>query len=186
MDPLTRLQAGVDQAAVVMDGIRPADYDAPTPCPEWNVRTLMNHMVGALVMFREVAAQGQVDPALLAKDHLGDDPAGSLRSAGAAAVAGWSAPGKLDGTANLPFGELPAPFALGLPAMDMLVHGWDLATATGQTVEWNPELVRDVLAYSEETFVDPKMRGTDFGPPVPVDDDADEMTRLVSFLGRAG
>jgi len=184
MDPLTRLQSGIDQAASVIDQITPQDYQSRTPCTEWNVRELMNHMVGALVMFRDVGVEGSVDPAVFAADHLGDAPATALRTVGAAAVGAWAAPGRIEGMATLPFGEFPAAFALGLPAMDMLVHSWDLATATGQDVEWDRELVSDVAAFSQATFSDPAMRGDDFGPPVDPGPDADELSRLVAFLGR--
>ena len=186
MEPLTRLQTAIDQAAAVMDNVQRDDYSRPTPCPEWTARDLMNHMVGALVMFRDVAANGSVDPSILEADHLGDDAAAALRDVGGAAVQGWSAPGKMDGMANLPFGEFPASFALGLPAMDMLVHAWDLAQATGQSVDWHSGLVGDVREFTGAMLADPQMRGDDFGPAVPAGPNDDEMTQLVRFLGRAG
>lgn len=184
MDPLTRLRAGVDQAAGVIGQIEPAQYGLPTPCAEWNVGQLINHMIGALAMFRDVAARGEADPGVFTQDLIGDDASTSLREAGDAAIAGWSGEGRLDGTAKLPFGEFPAAFALQLPAMDMLVHSWDLATSTGQQVSWNADLVADTREFCEATFSSPEFRGDDFAPPVAVADDADELSKLVGFLGR--
>jgi len=184
MDPVTRLQVGIGQAESVVSQIPTSQYDLPTPCPEWNVGQLIGHMVGGLTMFREVAEHGSVDPAIFEQDLVGADAAASLRSVGDAAALGWSAEGKIDGMANLPFGEFPAAFALQLPSMDLLVHSWDLATATGLDVDWNPELVSDTREFVESMLGDPDGRGHDFGPPVSVPDEADDMTKLVAFLGR--
>lgn len=184
MDPLTRLRAGIDQAEAVISQIEPARYDEPTPCTEWNVGQLINHMIGALAMFRDVAAHGEVDPALFAQDLIGDDAIKSLLTAGDAAVTGWAAEGKMDGMANLPFGEFPAAFALQLPAMDMLVHSWDLAKATGQQVSWNPDLVADTRAFCEATFTSAEFRGDNFAPPVAIADESDDLSKLVAFMGR--
>lgn len=184
MDPLARLKAGIDQAQEVIGKIEPGQYDLPTPCSEWSVGQVINHMIGALVMFGDVAAHGEADPGLFAGDLVGDDAAASLRAAGDQALAGWSVEGKMDGMANLPFGEFPAAFALQLPAMDMLVHSWDLARATGQQVRWNADLVADTLAFSEGTFTTPEFRGDDFSPPVAVAEGADDLSKLVAFLGR--
>lgn len=184
MDPLTRLQAAIDQARPIIAGIAVDDYSRPTPCADWNVRQLINHMIGALVMFRDVGTDGVADPALFERDLIDDDAVAAFDEAGRGAVAAWSGEGKLEGTAKLPFGEFPAAFALRLPAMDLVVHGWDLANATGQTPRWNSELVADTLAFSEATFAAPEYRGADFADPVDPPAEADDLTRLVAFLGR--
>ena len=184
MDPLTRLQAGIDQARPVIAAATPDDYDLPTPCSEWNTRELINHMIGALTMFRDVAVDGKADTSLFARDLIGDDALASFNAVADQTVAAWSEPGKVDGMANLPFAEMPAQFALQFPAMDMVVHAWDISTATGKPVAWNPELVADTLAFCESTFSNPDFRGHDFAAPVPAPEGADDLTRLVSFLGR--
>jgi uncharacterized protein (TIGR03086 family) len=183
-DVINRLQAGINQARPVIAGAGRAQYDGPTPCPDWDVRQLINHMIGALVMFRDVGADGVADPSLFGRDLIGADAVTSFDEAARAAVAAWSAEGKVDGTAKLPFGEFPAAFALQLPAMDMLVHSWDLAKATGQTLEWDSQLVAETTAFCRATFDNPQFRGTDFAPPIEVGDDASDMDRLVAFLGR--
>jgi uncharacterized protein (TIGR03086 family) len=184
MDPLTRLQAGIDQARPIVAAVGEGDNAKATPCAEWNVRQVLGHMIGTLVMFRDIGTQGQADPEVLAQDQVGTNAAESFDAAGKSAVAAWSDPEKLAGTAMLPTGEIPAQFALQILATDMVVHGWDVASATGQRVEWNPELVAETLQFSESTFNVPEMRGSEFQPPVPVPDDADDLSRLVAFLGR--
>lgn len=184
MDPLTKLTAGIKQAEEVISQIDRTQYHLATPCPEWNVGQVINHMIGALVMFRDVAANGHADPGMFAQDQIGDDAVKALLAAGEAAVAGWSVAGMMDGMANLPFGEFPAAFALQLPAMDMVVHSWDLSQGTGQQVNWSAELVADTRTFSEATFTSAEFRGNDFGPPIGVPDDADDISKLVGFLGR--
>jgi uncharacterized protein (TIGR03086 family) len=184
MYPLTRLQSVFDQASGLVGRLDPAQDALATPCTEWNVGQVVNHMIGALMMFRDVARHGFVDPDVFSRELRGDDPARTLATTGAEAVAAWREDGRMAGTAKLPFGEFPAEFALQLPAMDMLLHSWDLATATGQEVDWDPELVADTAAFCEKTFTSAEFRGDDFAPPVPVPDDADEMSRLVGFMGR--
>lgn len=184
MDPLTRLQAGIEQARPIIAAAATSDYGLPTPCPGWDVEQLIIHVIGALTMYRDVGINGEVDPALFTRDLVAGDAGTSFNAAGAAAVAAWSLPGKVEGTAKLPFGEFPAAFALQLPAMEMVVHGWDLAKATGQHVEWRPDLIADTLSFGESTFTDPAFRGNHFAPPVEVGPDADDVTRLVAFLGR--
>ncbi len=184
MEILDRLAAGVDQAAAVVAQVPRDRYDDPTPCEGWSVEYVINHMIQALTMFREIGTTGSLDPATLEGDLIGADAAGSLKEAGDAAVAAWSEPGKIDGMAAMPWGEMPAAFALQLPSQDMLVHSWDVAIGAGLDIDWNDDLVESVAAFAEANMGDPAMRGNDFGPPVEVSADADRMTRLLAFLGR--
>lgn len=183
MDPLTRLEAGINQARPVIAGAGLSSYADPTPCPDWDVRAVIQHMLGALTMFRDVANEGTADPTLFERDLIGSSALDAFDTVAKEALAAWQAKG-LDGTANLPFGEFPAMFALQLPAMDMVVHAWDLATATGQHVDWDQDLIEETLEFVNSTFGADEMRGDDFQPPVPVPDDAPTIDRLVGFLGR--
>jgi uncharacterized protein (TIGR03086 family) len=184
MDPLSRLGAAVGQARPIISAVSRDRYDEPTPCTDWSVGQLINHMIGGLTMFRDVGIDGQADPALFSRDLIGEDATASFDAAGAAALEAWGADGKMAGTASLPFGEFPAAFALQLPAMDMVVHGWDLAKATGQEVNWDRDLIAETLAFCEATFTTPEFRGNDFAPAVELDGDPDDLSRLVAFLGR--
>ena len=183
MDLLTRLEAAIAQARPVIAGADVRADANPTPCPDWDVRTLLNHMLGALTMFRDVAADGIADPALFERDLVGADALESFDKVAGEAIAAWHARG-VGGVATLPFGEFPASFALELPTMEMVVHAWDLATATTQSVNWDEELLTETLRFVHGTFTSSEARGADFGPPVPVDDGAPTIDRLVGFLGR--
>ncbi len=184
MDPITRLDASVQQAQSVVSHIPVDQYNRPTPCTDWDVGALIGHMLQALVMFREAGEHGVVDPEAMMGDLRGNDAAEAIGRIGGGAVAAWSAPGKLDEVAHLPFGDFPAAMALQLPAMDMVVHSWDLAQATDAPAYWDAELVDDTWAFVSQAFADPAMRGNDFAEPVAVPDDADALTKTVGFLGR--
>jgi len=133
-------------------------------------------MLGALTMFRDVAVEGVADPALFARDLIGDDALASFNRVSAQVVAGWQADGRLDGTAKLPWGEFPASFALQFPAMDMLVHGWDLARATGQQHEWKTSWSWTTSRSPQSTLASPEIRAGFYAAPIDVADDAPAST----------
>ena len=126
-----------------------AHWSQPTPCADWDVRALVNHVVG-----EERWTGPLLDGMTIAEvgdrfdgDLLGDDPQATGREASAEAVA--AVDGKLDGIAavHLSYGaEDPAEYVHQLSA-DHLIHGWDLAAATGQDRTLDPELVAEVAAW---------------------------------------
>ena len=183
MDPISRLEASIEQARPVLGATTNGQYDLGTPCTDWDVRTLLNHMVGALVMYRDVADKGEADLAVLSRDQVGDEHITAFKVRSKEAVEALRGQ-DMEGTLTLPFAELPTGFAIQMVADDMLVHAWDLAQATGQTVEWDQELAAETLEWAQSAFGDPAIRGNEFGGPVEVADDADPMTRLVAYLGR--
>ncbi len=184
MDPVTRLRASIDQTRPIVTAVEPDRLDSPSNCEDWDVRELANHLLGALAMFEGVGAQGVADMAVVESDLIGDDLAGSYDRLAAATLDAWSAQGRVDGTAKMPWGEMPADLAVQMLADDVLVHGWDLARSTGQQVDWDQELAEETLGFADAMFSSPEIRSGSFGDPLPVPDDADAMTRLVAFLGR--
>lgn len=185
MDAITRLKASIDQTRPIVEATTPSQLDGATNCSEWDVRALVNHTVGALTMFRDVGTQGSADPArIFGADLIGDDPAGAYDRTAKETLEAWADDAKRAGTANMPWGEMPAEMALQILADDIVVHGWDLARSTGQSVSWDQGLAAETLEFMRGPFSDPALRGTEFADPVPVPDDADAMTKLVAFLGR--
>jgi uncharacterized protein (TIGR03083 family) len=94
------------------------------------VRALLNHVLGAGRMFTLANAGHQVGPD--AGDLLGADPAAAIPHGATDNVEAWRRPGALDGDRTYPFGTFPAPAALLLNVTEVVMHGWDLANATGQ------------------------------------------------------
>jgi uncharacterized protein (TIGR03086 family) len=117
-------------------------------------------------------------------DVIGDDWTGTYRAAAAALLAAWQQEGALDGTVRLPIGEVPATWRIGQQIADLAVHGWDIARATGQPTDLNPELGQLALEWARENLK-PQYRGQAFGPEVSVPEAAPLYDRLAAFFGRA-
>jgi uncharacterized protein (TIGR03086 family) len=172
----------------ILANVSPEQYGDPTPCTSWTVRDLVNHIVEGANWFPlcvNAGAAPDPDPTH-GFDYAGGDPLASFDEGSAAAVAAFGAPGALDRMIKLPFGELPAAVFLGIATNDVVTHGWDLAKATGQAYEVDPELATDLLAHMRN-FAD-GLRGPDgvgaFGTELEVADDAPPMDRLAAYLGR--
>ena len=87
---------------------------------------------------------------------------------------------------TVPWGTVPGAVALSGYVREILTHGWDLATATGQPTELDPELAEFALEISMASLT-PDMRADErvpFGPVVPIDPDAGVYARLAAWLGR--
>ena len=169
MEPLARLSAAVGVAATTIDALDPAQYDRPTPCPPMSVGALAEHLVMAL---RRVALAGRdvplaewpIDAADVAAGTWGD----ALRVAGSDVEQAWADPALLERPTTLPWGTFPGREVLDVYTNEMVIHTWDLATATDQHPEWDPAVLEASLALTARIFhnfrFDP--RATDVTTPV--------------------
>jgi uncharacterized protein (TIGR03086 family) len=172
----------LDQAGVVVAKVRPEQAGLPTPCAEWDVYTLVNHVVDEVLRFAESTATGR--RGVSDGDVLGDDWAGAFQRAADALLAAWRSPGALDRTVRLPGGEVPATLTLGQHVTEIAMHTWDIAVATGQSTDLDPVVGTAALEWGRANLV-PEMRGEHVGHEVPVDDDAPLYDRLAAFGGRS-
>jgi uncharacterized protein (TIGR03086 family) len=124
-------------------GVRSDQWHLSTPCTDWDVHRLVNHVLGeicwAVPLFagRTIAEVGD----RFDGDLLGDDPVAAWDAATPPAIAAVQEPGAMDRTVHLSFGDFPgSEYAMQLFA-DLLVHGWDLARATGQDERMDPDQV---------------------------------------------
>ena len=185
-DPVGQLTRAVDQAGAIISRVRPDQAALPTPCRSWDVRALVNHLVHDVQQFTAMASGGkyQKDDT----DVIGEDWVGAYATAADALLKAWRREGALDRTVQLPFGEMPATWSVGQQIADLVVHGWDLAKATGQSTELDPELGQLALDWGRENLR-PEFRGDEasgrvFGPEVSVPEDAALYDRLAAFWGR--
>ena len=161
-------------------------WGAPTPCEQWDVRELVNHVTvenlwaPALLDGRTMEEVGDD----LDGDQLGDEPVEAWTTAVGAARQVASRPGVTARTVHLSYGdELAAQYLMQL-FTDHLVHAWDLAWATGSDTDLPAELVTACTEWFTE--VEPMYRQAGvIGPPAPVSPDADEQTRLLAAFGRS-
>jgi len=171
----------------VVKGTAATQLDLPSPCTEWTVRGVMNHITGGATMFAVCVEQGSVPDDMLGQlmsgDNLGADYVASWEAASSRAIAAFEAPGALDKTVKLPFGEMPAGVAVNIAIFDVLTHAADIATATGQTIG-NTALVETALEYGHQ-MVGPELRAPGiFDPEQTAPEGATATTRLLAFAGR--
>lgn len=184
MNPVDDLAAVLDSTSALVAGV--SRWDAPTPCPEWTVRELVNHLVLGHRLFTAVLrgeTGGSLDPR--ASDVLGDDPVAAYRDAVAGLLAAFRQPGVLERVFEVPVGTVPGIVALHLRIVEELVHGWDLARATGQEPKFEDAVVEREISFSAAKLAGLPAERSPFAPPVPVAEDAPPLDRLVALLGRS-
>jgi uncharacterized protein (TIGR03086 family) len=186
MNNLTDLhRRALDATGLIVAGIRPDQWTAPTPCEGWDVRTLTNHVVGGNRWAAELAAGKTIDEVGTALDGnlLGDTPTGSYRQSADTAAAAFEAPGALDAPCAVSYGPVPGSVYAGHRIVDVFIHGWDLAVATGQDTHLDPALVA-ACTQIVEPQLDALQASGAFGKAIPIPADADAQTQLLTWLGR--
>ena len=181
---LTFHSRAVTVAQRVIDGIRPDQLTAPTPCPEWDVRALLNHLIGLHRMFVASAAGDPLPD--WETDFVGDDASSAFAASARDADAALRAPGALDRTFRVPWGEISGKMLAWVLFVDLVVHSWDLAKATDQPTSLDPELCATALPMVRaqmEQMAAPR-RGDWIGPEVSVPVDAPICDRFAGFMGR--
>jgi uncharacterized protein (TIGR03086 family) len=175
------LAAFADRAA----DIRSDQWTAPTPCADWDVHALVNHIVNENRWTVPLLAGATIDEvgSGLDGDLLGTDPIGSLESAVARAEAAVAQPGALNRTVHLSFGDTPAEEYAWQLLADHLIHAWDLAAAIGADTRLDLDLVQACAGWfagREDLY---RQAGA-IGARIPVPEDADDQERLLATFGR--
>jgi uncharacterized protein (TIGR03086 family) len=170
----------------IVAGIQPDQLASATPCTEWTVRDVLNHVTGTIQMF-SARAQDEVsdwDPFGVPADVVGDDVSATYAAATAESVAAWRKRGT-DGLVTLNVGDLPAEVALAIQFTDNLVHAWDVARATGQAFDVPENLVAAAWDFLDGN-VSEEGRGerNNFQAVVEVAADASTLDRLIAYTGR--
>ncbi|MGB3441979.1 MAG: TIGR03086 family metal-binding protein [Actinophytocola sp.] len=185
MDLLDAHGQAVDVFDRAMHKVGLTDWDSPTPCSEWTVRDLVNHIVVEQLWVPEVLAGRTVAEVgdKFDGDRLDDDPPSAWQAASDVARSAWLQAGAVDRTVHLSYGDADAADYGWQMTTDLTVHGWDLATALGADPGIPDELARAVLSFIEPQAA--ALAGTGmFADPVPVPADAPAGTRLIGLLGR--
>ena len=185
-DAIALLSRALDQTGAIVARVRPEQATLPTPCRSWDVRALINHVVDEVQRFAVVTSHRTREH--YGTDVIGDDWAGAYRAAAASLLTAWQQPGALDRPQPAPWGEVPAAWAVHQQITELAVHAWDIAKATGQSIDLDPELGRLALDWGKENLK-PEFRGDEatgqhIGPEVRVPADAPLYDRLAAFGGR--
>lgn len=176
----------------LLDNVRPDQLDGPTPCAEFSVARLIEHLLGVQERAQRMGSTGALGdaPTTISLTTLDErTPAEDFRARSAAigrAWATWPATDLWQRTITGPFGTLPAGPVLMLYTSEYLVHGWDLAVATDQPSEADPALVEPVLAGMRQALpAHPRGGAIPFDPPVASAADAGPTEQLANWLGRS-
>ncbi|WP_306325341.1 TIGR03086 family metal-binding protein [Streptomyces venezuelae] len=175
------LRSAAAQATPLVRGTADASFAAPTPCAEYDVRALLNHLFGVVLNFQALAAKQPADLSYTA-DRLADpDWRDRFEAETGKLVEAWSAPGAEEGTTGGM--GLPARTVGSMVLLDLTVHAWDLARATGRSFAPDPAVVAGLA--DEVAGMAPMARKMGvFGDAVDLPEDADAFARLLATTGR--
>jgi uncharacterized protein (TIGR03086 family) len=174
----------LDATRGVVSGIGD-QWGAPSPCEGWDVRTLLNHIVSGNLWAVELGSGRTIDEVGdgLDGDVLGADPLAAYDASARDAAEVFAEPGALDAPCAVSYGPVPGSVYAGHRFIDVLIHGWDLAVATGQDPFLDQELVAAGWEVVEPQIGQLRASGQ-FGSDVAVPPGADAGTRLLAVLGR--
>lgn len=175
LDPVVATEAILAAVQPVLRGLEDADLSAQTPCPEYDAGGLVEHLLQSLAQLGRMAgfevlaeAEGTIEE--------------RVSVTAAQAVDAWRARG-LEGNVPGPGGtEMPAAFAASILPVELLLHGWDLAQASGQVLRVSDEVVTYATGLAQPLVTGG--RGRSFGDEVEAGPDASALERLIAFSGR--
>jgi uncharacterized protein (TIGR03086 family) len=188
MTDIAELHAqALDATGRIVVGIPPGRWHADTPCQGWDVRALLNHVVAGNLWAAGLAAGGTIESVggRFDGDVLGPDPAGSYAASAAAAAAAFRRPGALDAPCAVSYGPVPGSVYAGHRFLDVFIHGWDLAAATGQDTTLDRGLMEACRAVIEPQLELFRQAGA-IGEALPAGPGATAQTRFLAALGRSG
>ncbi|MFD7709953.1 TIGR03086 family metal-binding protein [Streptomyces sp. NPDC059785] len=169
-------------------GVRDERLDAVTPCPDLPVRDLLRHLIGLSAAFRDAARKDlgvSTDvPGGASPRGLGPDWRETLVKALDGLADAWREPAAWTGETRAGGVDLPGSVAGAVAADELVVHGWDLARATGQDYEPDPGALRAAYGFLLAAAEAPNRGGGAFGPVVPVPEDAPLLDHVIGLSGR--
>jgi uncharacterized protein (TIGR03086 family) len=177
-DPLELYRCATDRAVAVAEAVLPDQLDLPTPCSEWTVQDLLDHLGGGAEYLRAaVAGRAAVPPVgVSATDY---------RSAVEQVLGDIAVPGVIERKCLSPLGfEWTVRDAVAGTFMDVLIHTWDLARATGQDETLEPALVDACVAMFLPQMPEMGRQAGIVGPAVDMGPDAGPQAQLLAAMGR--
>ena len=177
----------LDGARRSVAGVRDDQWAQASNCEGWTVRELVNHIVTGNYWAAELGSGLTIEAVgdRLDGDVLGTDPLRAYDDSALIAAAVFRAPGAMEAPCAVSYGPVPGEVYCGHRFLDVLIHGWDVASSTGQDTTLDPELVEACFEVIEPQI--DMLTGTGvFGTPVEVPEGASRQTQLLAVLGRHG
>ncbi len=190
MDHADTMSQSIDVAVAAIRGADPARFGDPSPCAEYTVRQVVSHLAFGLLLAeyagRRKAWEEGWSESDLAPYLVGVPEAQWADKAAAQAEAtrrAWTDPAAWDGETTFGGGAMPAAAVGSMMTAEFVVHGWDVAAATGQTLVVGDGTARAVLAVVEQ-YAEMFREFAGFADPLPVDDGAPPLERALRLSGR--
>ena len=157
---------------------------SPTPCSEWDVETLLNHMLWTMLSYASLGEHGRLEERRTRPTVSGGAYSPRFRSLADRGRAAWSAAGALKRECDFPFlGRAPGGVVLGVHVADLLIHGWDLSRATGQDDRMDEGCAEFALHFSKAVLVTER-RDHYFDPPIESPNLGNAQATLIAYSGR--
>lgn len=183
MGTIDQLTVILDRVGDLVDEIETDDLTAPTPCDDFTVHDVLDHMMvlgtGFAHLFRGEQPKDEPAPPV-----YGRVPAAEFRRAMDELLDGVTSEGAMERSLETPIGEMPGETFARVVAFDGLVHGWDLAAATGQPYRIDDDIVRDVAEFARSALSEELRQNGMFGPATTAPADATPIEELAAFSGR--
>lgn len=179
MDPRDQLDDILPRLTALVAPLTEAHLDQPTACAKFAIRDVLDHMITGATMFAAAFRGETAGPTPAPADLV----AGFAPAMEAVRTAVRS-PGALERTIAAPFGEVPGDVFARFLAMDGLVHGWDIATATGQAYDPPADLVATVDAFARSAITEDMRDGDTFAAAAEAPAGSSTLEGLVAFTGR--
>ncbi|MEO3890343.1 TIGR03086 family metal-binding protein [Nonomuraea sp. B5E05] len=172
-ETLTMLRGAADRMSKLVTEIGEDEFALPTPCADYDVKALINHLEWGASLFESLAQDGEFLPQ---KEYTGDFPDRVERM-----LAVWARPESWEGVSQGM--GLPKSVLAHMALTDLVAHGWDLARATGRIYEVEEETAAALLAFAQQMAPTGRERGA-FGEEVPVPESAPALDRFLGVIGR--
>jgi len=178
------MERAVEPVVAVVEGVKPDQLELSTPCRDYDVRGLINHFAGTTAWLERMGRRLPPDP---------DDPFGAnsdvttggwqtlLAERIRAVAAAWAEPSAWEG--SIEGVQMPATMIGNMALAELLIHGWDLAMATGQRVDYGDDAAQEVYRFAAETAEMGRQMGA-YGAEVPVPSQAPAFDRALGLTGR--
>jgi uncharacterized protein (TIGR03086 family) len=183
MEPTEQLTVILPAISDLVDRIEPAHLHNPTPCANFDVSDVLHHMTVLGGSFSYLF-RGLEPPEPSAREDEGRVPNEEFRAVMGDLLAAVHSEGALQRTIASPIGEMPGGTFARLVAFDGLVHGWDIAVATGLTWELPDDVVAAVDSFARQALSDDLRDGDTFKDATQAPEHATSIDRIAAFSGR--
>jgi uncharacterized protein (TIGR03086 family) len=184
MDPSEQLAVILPSLTALVDQLEPGDLGNPTPCANFTLRDVLDHMIGGATSFVPAFRGEQPPEAATSPAGAEEDPTADFRRAMDDLLAAVNSPGAMERTVSAPFGDVPGSVFARFVAFDGLIHGYDMATSAGLAYDPPADVVAAVDAFARDAVGADMRDGDTFAQETSAPAGATALQRLVAFSGR--